>query len=209
VRDCRLPPRRTCDLRFSGILRITDVSGNRIGPIFKGHAAQKVTAWPLKIEPQTRPETSVRNYESPLRKVPKYGSSQCQGVLLLQKRKFLLMKHFHGKSVPNFQPDQTTRCIRISQNAFLPLFFAFSRLDCNRCQTVRNNMCCQYFKNTPGKKTIILVCLWDCPYNCKQHDTECVSDKKKYFLWQLTESVNFLTRDFNELQCKTVSLVLV
>jgi len=49
------------------------------------------------------------------------------------------MKSFRGKSVTNFQPDQTTSCNKTSQDAFRPLLFLFSRLDFDRCLTVRTN----------------------------------------------------------------------
>ena len=65
-----------------GILRsvewqfLTDVSGQPVGPIFKGQAVQEEflhyswTAWPLKIGPISCAETSVPNYHSTLRKIP-------------------------------------------------------------------------------------------------------------------------------------------
>ena len=82
MHDRRLPPRRTCDLHPSGMLRTvellfrTDVSGNHIGPIFKSHTVQEGTAWPLKMGPKAGPETSVKKYESSLLKFPKEGRSQ-------------------------------------------------------------------------------------------------------------------------------------
>jgi hypothetical protein len=51
---------------------VTKVSGQPVGPIFKGQAVQKEffrTAWPLKIEQISFPETSV-NYQWTLRNIP-------------------------------------------------------------------------------------------------------------------------------------------
>jgi len=64
------------------------------------------------------------------------------------------MKHFHGKSVLNFQPDQTTSCNRISQDAFLLLLFVFSRLYFDKCLTVRTNtsMCYPVFSERTRRK---------------------------------------------------------
>ena len=60
------------DLRYSRILRnmkwrlLNDVSGQRIGPIFKGQEIPKTG----KTAPTGCPETSVRIYHSTLRKIP-------------------------------------------------------------------------------------------------------------------------------------------
>jgi hypothetical protein len=51
IRDFRLPPRCRLDLLSSGILRsvecesFTDVSGQRIGPMFKGQEVQAFSFW--------------------------------------------------------------------------------------------------------------------------------------------------------------------
>jgi hypothetical protein len=68
MRDFRLPPRCRRYLRSSGMLRsvewwfCTDVSGQRIGPVFKGQEAQV-----KKMGLIGCPETSVQNYRSTLR----------------------------------------------------------------------------------------------------------------------------------------------
>ena len=54
-------------LRSAEWLFLTDVSGQPIGLISKG--------LPLKIEPTGPPETSARNYQPTLRKIPKEGRS--------------------------------------------------------------------------------------------------------------------------------------
>jgi hypothetical protein len=48
------------------ILVVTDVSGQNIGPIFKG----KAIPWSLQMGPTDYPETSVTIYQSILRKIP-------------------------------------------------------------------------------------------------------------------------------------------
>ena len=60
-------------LHWSGILHnvewwsATDVSGQPIGPVFKGQAVQSsCTAWPLKMGQLRRTVTSVTNYYSTL-----------------------------------------------------------------------------------------------------------------------------------------------
>jgi hypothetical protein len=66
--DFRLPPRCWWDLRSSGILCVvvrqlfTDVSGQRIGPIFKGQESENGT--------EMYPETSVNNYHTTPRNIP-------------------------------------------------------------------------------------------------------------------------------------------
>jgi hypothetical protein len=52
---------------------VTEVSGQRIGPVFKGQAVGLYLswiAWPLKMGPIGCPETSVTNYQSDLRNIP-------------------------------------------------------------------------------------------------------------------------------------------
>ena len=59
MRDFRLPLQSRRELSSSGLLRseywqfLTDVSGQPIGPFFKGHS--------LKMGPKVCPETSARN----------------------------------------------------------------------------------------------------------------------------------------------------
>jgi hypothetical protein len=66
-------------LRSVGVFR-TDVSGIRIGPIFK--SCVKEEAWLLKMGPIRSPETSVRN-EPMLRDIPEDDriAVTCFGIL--------------------------------------------------------------------------------------------------------------------------------
>jgi hypothetical protein len=63
LRDFRLPPRSTWELRSSGLLPseywqfLTEVAGQPFGPIFKGQ-----WSWLFKMGPIGCPETSVRSY---------------------------------------------------------------------------------------------------------------------------------------------------
>jgi hypothetical protein len=76
------------DLRSSGVLRsvewqsFTDVSGERIGPIFKGQEVQEE-----KMRPIHCPETSVKDYHSTLRYTPEESRSH-------QRRGGSLKSHF-------------------------------------------------------------------------------------------------------------------
>jgi len=81
MRDFRLPARCKWDLPSFGILRsvywqfITDVSGQPIGPIFKGS--------PLEVGSIGCSETLVRNYNSALRKtLQRTQISVCSSTVL-------------------------------------------------------------------------------------------------------------------------------
>jgi hypothetical protein len=95
IRDSRLPPLCTWDLRCSGVLcsvnrlLVTDVSGQPLGPIFKHN---------LENETDNLPETSVTEYQSTLRNIPEERKSLryffCQSILWLDRWyfSFLLTK---------------------------------------------------------------------------------------------------------------------
>jgi len=81
LRDFRLPPGRKWDLRSFEILRgvhrhyVTDVSGQRICPIFKGQQIQGEWIlhrlnWPLKMGTEFGPKRRQETYRSMLRKMP-------------------------------------------------------------------------------------------------------------------------------------------
>jgi len=77
------------DLCCFGILRslewcCTDVSGQPVGHIFKGQSSY--IAWPLKMGPIRCFETSVRNYHSTLRKIPKERKSHLHRRWSLKSR---------------------------------------------------------------------------------------------------------------------------
>jgi len=72
MRDFRLPLRCQSNLRSFGTLRsvvrfLAEVSA---API-ESHRSVLRSAWPLKMGPMSCPETSVINYHSTLRKIPK------------------------------------------------------------------------------------------------------------------------------------------
>jgi len=78
ARDCRLPPLCKWGLYSSTALGfgrlwwvVTDVSGQPVGPIFRG---QEVAAWPVKMG--LRFSRNVCNYQSTLRKIPVERRSQ-------------------------------------------------------------------------------------------------------------------------------------
>ena len=69
-------------------LVVTDVSGQLIGPVFKGQVvwtAWPMNAWPFNMGPISCPETSVTIYQSPLRNVPKERRSQAGNDLEMEK----------------------------------------------------------------------------------------------------------------------------
>jgi hypothetical protein len=76
---------------------LTEVSGNHIGPIFKSHVVQEGTAWHLKMGPKDGPETSVRNYESLLRKIPKRWQLSTLGFTVITEKKILTHEMFPWK----------------------------------------------------------------------------------------------------------------
>jgi hypothetical protein len=70
----------------------SDVSGQSVGPIFKGQEVfldfliledgTDKTSWPLKMVPIGCPETSVHNYHSTLRNIPEERRSQMYSISL-------------------------------------------------------------------------------------------------------------------------------
>jgi hypothetical protein len=77
IRYFRPLPRCQWDVRSSGILRSENgKSVMMFGANIRPHLQGSWTAWPLKTEPTGYPETSVRNFHSTLRRIPKKRRSR-------------------------------------------------------------------------------------------------------------------------------------
>jgi hypothetical protein len=61
------------------VVIFTDVSGQRIGPIFKSQEVQEGTFWLLKMGPIFCPDTSVKDYHSTLCNIPE--ERRCQVII--------------------------------------------------------------------------------------------------------------------------------
>ena len=112
VRAFMLPPQYEYDPCSSGILRSVywwfriDVSIQPISPIFKGQIVQELaeysTTRPLKTGPTDCPETSVRNYQSTLRKNP--GDCRPHSTLLWLFKTMFQMNNFYQKNLWQEEP---------------------------------------------------------------------------------------------------------
>jgi hypothetical protein len=80
------------DMTWRSVLIVTDVSGQRIGPIFKGQEVLSFSdSWPMKMGPIRCPETSVNSNHTTPRNIPeKCRSHQHRGSSLKYVLKLLI-----------------------------------------------------------------------------------------------------------------------
>ena len=94
-------------------LVFTDVSGQPIGPIFKGQAIR--TAWLLNMGPTGCPETSVTNYQSTLSNIPEERRSHLHSHASLKSRMLYILWE-----VPRLDPGQDIAILRFFVDILSP-----------------------------------------------------------------------------------------